>query len=227
MAKHKISIPQLHPEHYAFPNPLKATKEGLLAWGGDLNSERLLAAYKQGIFPWFNERDPILWWSPNPRAILYLDTMKVSKSLVKSMKQFEIKYDTCFEKVMRACQETRTQNGKPSWISEPLVESFCILHVKGIAHSVECFKEGILVGGLYGLYVGGVFCGESMFSICTDASKSALFGLCQKLKAIGGDFIDCQLPTEHLKSLGAVEVPRELFLTQLSQSLNQMDRKGW
>jgi len=227
VAKHKISIPQLHPEHYAFPNPLKATKEGLLAWGGDLNSERLLAAYKQGIFPWFNERDPILWWSPNPRAILYLDTMKVSKSLVKSMKQFEIKYDTCFEKVMRACQETRTQNGKPSWISEPLVESFCILHVKGIAHSVECFKEGILVGGLYGLYVGGVFCGESMFSICTDASKSALFGLCQKLKAIGGDFIDCQLPTEHLKSLGAVEVPRELFLTQLSQSLNQMDRKGW
>lgn len=227
MAKHKISIPQLHPEHYAFPNPLKATKEGLLAWGGDLNSERLLAAYKQGIFPWFNERDPILWWSPNPRAILYLDAMKVSKSLVKSMKQFEIKYDTCFEKVMRACQETRTQNGKPSWISEPLVESFCILHVKGIAHSVECFKEGILVGGLYGLYIGGVFCGESMFSICTDASKSALFGLCQKLKAIGGDFIDCQLPTEHLKSLGAVEVPRELFLTQLSQSLNQMDRKGW
>ncbi len=227
MAKHKISIPQLHPEHYAFPNPLKATKEGLLAWGGDLNSERLLAAYKQGIFPWFNERDPILWWSPDPRAILHLDAMKVSKSLVKSMKQFEIKYDTCFEKVMRACQETRTQNGKPSWISEPLVESFCILHVKGIAHSVECFKEGILVGGLYGLYVGGVFCGESMFSICTDASKSALFGLCQKLKAIGGDFIDCQLPTEHLKSLGAVEVPRELFLTQLSQSLNQMDRKGW
>ena len=227
MAKHKISIPQLHPEHYAFPNPLKGTKEGLLAWGGDLNSERLLAAYKQGIFPWFNERDPILWWSPDPRAILHLDAMKVSKSLVKSMKQFEIKYDTCFEKVMRACQETRTQNGKPSWISEPLVESFCILHVKGIAHSVECFKEGILVGGLYGLYVGGVFCGESMFSICTDASKSALFGLCQKLKAIGGDFIDCQLPTEHLKSLGAVEVPRELFLTQLSQSLNQMDRKGW
>ena len=227
MAKHKISIPQLHPEHYAFPNPLKATKEGLLAWGGDLNSERLLAAYKQGIFPWFNERDPILWWSPDPRAILHLDAMKVSKSLVKSMKQFEIKYDTCFEKVMRACQETRTQNGKPSWISEPLVESFCILHVKGIAHSVECFKEGILVGGLYGLYVGGVFCGESMFSICTDASKSALFGLCQKLKAIGGDFIDCQLPTEHLKSLGAVEVPRELFLTQLSQSLNQMDRKEW
>ena len=227
MAKHKISIPQLHPEHYAFPNPLKATKEGLLAWGGDLNSERLLAAYKQGIFPWFNERDPILWWSPDPRAILHLDAMKVSKSLVKSMKQFEIKYDTCFEKVMRACQETRTQNGKPSWISEPLVESFCILHVKGIAHSVECFKEGILVGGLYGLYVGGVFCGESMFSICTDASKSALFGLCQKLKAIGGDFIDCQLPTEHLKSLGAVEVPRDLFLTQLSQSLNQMDRKGW
>jgi leucyl/phenylalanyl-tRNA--protein transferase len=123
--------------------------------------------------------------------------MNVSKSLVKSMKHFEIKYDTCFETVMRLCQETRLKNGKPSWITEPLVEAFCALHVKGFAHSVECYKEGVLVGGLYGLYLGGVFCGESMFSTCTDASKTALFGLCQKLKAIGGDMGQCSEYVAH------------------------------
>lgn len=227
MAKSKISIPQLHPKHYAFPNPLEASKEGLLAWGGDLHPERLLTAYRQGIFPWFNEHDPILWWSPDPRAILHVDAMKVSKSLLKSMKHFEIKYDTCFETVMRLCQETRLKENKPSWITEPLVEAFCALHVKGFAHSVECYKEGVLVGGLYGLYLGGVFCGESMFSTCTDASKTALFGLCQKLHRIGGDFIDCQLPTEHLKSLGAVEVSREAFLKMLETSFTCKEREPW
>lgn len=227
MAKHKILIPQLHPEHYAFPDPLNATKEGLLAWGGDLHPERLLEAYTQGIFPWFNEHDPILWWSPNPRAILLVDAMKVSKSLMKSMKHFEVRFDTCFERVMRSCQETRLQNGKSSWITEPLVESFCALHVKGYAHSVECFKEGILVGGLYGIYLGGVFCGESMFSTVTDASKTALFALCEKLKIIGGDFVDCQLPTEHLKSLGAIEIEREQFLKMLKNSLACKERKPW
>ena len=227
MAKSKISIPQLHPKHYAFPSPLEASQEGLLAWGGDLEPSRLIEAYRQGIFPWFNEHDPILWWSPDPRAILYPDAMKLSKSLLKSMKHFEIKYDTCFETVMRLCQETRLKENKPSWISEPLIEAFCALHVKGFAHSVECYKEGVLVGGLYGLYLDGVFCGESMFSTCTDASKTALFGLCQKLQTIGGDFIDCQLPTPHLKSLGAVEVAREAFLKMLEKSFTCKERKPW
>lgn len=226
MATTKVLIPQLHPEHYAFPSPLKASKEGLLAWGGDLHPERLLAAYQQGIFPWFNEGDPILWWSPNPRALLYPDAMKISKSLRKSMKHFAIRYDTQFENVMRLCLETRLEKGQKSWISQALIEAFCALHVKGLAHSVECYKEGMLVGGLYGLYVGGMFCGESMFSTHTDASKAALVGLCEKLMALGGDFIDCQLPTEHLKSLGAVEVPRKVFLTMVEETLQAKGTKA-
>lgn len=197
-----------------------------MAWGGDLHPERLLAAYQQGIFPWFNEGDPILWWSPNPRALLYPDAMKISKSLRKSMKHFAIRYDTQFEQVMRLCLETRLEKGQKSWISQALIEAFCALHVKGLAHSVECYKEGVLVGGLYGLYVGGMFCGESMFSTHTDASKAALVGLCEKLMVLGGDFIDCQLPTEHLKSLGAVEVPRKVFLTMLKETLRTKETKA-
>lgn len=216
MATTKISIPQLHPKHHTFPNPLEAGKEGLLAWGGDLSPERLLCAYALGIFPWFNEGDPILWWSPNPRAVLYPQEMKLSKSLRKSIKHFEICHDKNFEAVMRLCLETRLKEGKKSWISESLIEAFCALHVKGVAHSVECYQEGALVGGLYGLYIGDIFCGESMFSTVRDASKVALFGLCQKMMEINGKLIDCQLPTEHLKSLGAVEISREDFLDILS-----------
>ena len=226
MAKNKIVIPQLHPKRYDFPDPLKADKNGLLAWGGDLSPKRLLVAYKQGIFPWFNEGDPILWWSPNPRAILFPDAIKISKSLTKSMRSFEICYDRAFEKVIRACQQTRLCQNQPSWISEPLIQSFCALHEEGFAHSVECYKEGVLVGGLYGLYLGGVFCGESMFSTYKDASKASLVRLCEKLKELKGDFIDCQLPTEHLKSMGAVELSREIFLENLSQSLINFDDKG-
>jgi len=216
VATAKISIPQLHPKHYAFPNPRDAGKEGLLAWGGDLSPKRLLCAYTLGIFPWFNEGDPILWWSPDPRAILYPNDMKLSKSLRQSIKRFDIRYDTCFEAVMRLCLETRLKEGKKSWISEALIEAFCALHDEGFAHSVECYQEGELVGGLYGLYIGDVFCGESMFSTVRDASKVALFGLCQKMIAVNGRLIDCQLPTEHLKSLGAIEMSREDFLDTIS-----------
>ena len=219
MAKTKVLIPQLHPEQYAFPNPRKAGKEGLLAWGGDLSEMRLLEAYQQGIFPWFNEKDPILWWSPDPRAVLYPHEMKLSKSLRQSIKHFTIRYDREFERVMRLCQETRLSQGKPSWISEVLIQAFCALHDKGFAHSVECYDGNALVGGLYGLYIGKVFCGESMFSTQRDASKVALFGLCQKVLALGGTLIDCQLPTEHLKSLGAIEMCREDFLEVLAQGL--------
>ncbi len=223
----KIFIPQLHPKDFSFPNPLDASDEGLLAWGGDLSCGRLIQAYQRGIFPWFNENDPILWWSPNPRLILLPDAIKISKSLYKSMKHFEIRYDTQFEKVMRLCLETRLKKGQKSWISEALIEAFCTLHVKGVAHSVETFFEGELVGGLYGLYLGGVFCGESMFSTQRDASKAALVGLCRKINALGGDFIDCQLPTEHLKSLGAFEIKREVFLAMLARSLNKNLPTAW
>lgn len=223
----KVLIPQLHPRDYTFPDPLSASEEGLLAWGGDLKPERLLRAYVHGIFPWFNEGDPILWWSPNPRLVLFPSNIKISKSLAKSMKHFEIRYDTCFEQVMRQCLETRVAKGQKSWISEALIEAFCTLHVKGFAHSVECYFEGALVGGLYGLYLGGVFCGESMFSTKSDASKAALVGLCEKVKTLGGDFIDCQLPTDHLQSLGASVISREKFLALLENALENCTTQVW
>lgn len=223
----KVLIPQLHPNDYTFPDPMDASAEGLLAWGGDLKPERLLRAYVQGIFPWFNEGDPILWWSPDPRLILLPSDIKISKSLAKSMKNFEIRYDTCFEKVIRLCLKTRLEKGQKSWISEDVISAFCDLHVKGFAHSVECFYGEELVGGLYGLYLGGVFCGESMFSTKSDASKAALVGLCEKLKGLGGDFIDCQLPTDHLQSLGACVIEREKFLGMLKNALENCTTQTW
>ena len=223
----KILIPQLHPNDYTFPDPRDASTEGLLAWGGDLKPERLLHAYVQGIFPWFNEGDPILWWSPDPRLILYPSHIKISKSLVKSMKHFTIRHNTCFKDVMRHCLETRTVKGQKSWISEDLMAAFSILHANGFAHSVECFCEEKLVGGLYGLYLGGVFCGESMFSTKRDASKAALVGLCEKMKVLGGEFIDCQLPTDHLQSLGACVIEREKFLGMLENALENCTTKSW
>jgi len=223
----KILIPQLHPRDFTFPDPQDASSEGLLAWGGDLKSERLLRAYTKGIFPWFNEGDPILWWSPDPRLILFPSDIKISKSLAKSMKNYEIRYDTCFEAVMRQCLLTRLEKGQKSWISEDLISAFCDLHEKGFAHSVECFFDGQLVGGLYGLYLGGVFCGESMFSTKSDASKAALVGLCEKMKDLGGDFIDCQLPTDHLQSLGACVISREKFLGMLENALENCTTKLW
>ena len=223
----KILIPQLHSSDYIFPNPQDASSEGLLAWGGDLKPERLLRAYTKGIFPWFNEGDPILWWSPDPRLILFPSDIKISKSLAKSMKQYEIRYDTCFEEVMRQCLLTRLEKGEKSWISEELIKAFCALYTQGFAHSVETFFEGKLVGGLYGLYLGGVFCGESMFSTKKDASKAALVALCEKMRYLGGDFIDCQLPTEHLQSLGACVITREKFLGMLENALENCTTKPW
>ncbi len=217
MAINKIFIPQLRPRSYAFPDPRNAQNDGLLAWGGDLSSKRLLEAYRCGIFPWFNENDPILWWSPNPRLLLNPHEIKISKSLKRSMKHFTLTHDKAFEAVMRLCGETR----KNSWINEALINAFARLHKEGVAHSVECWFEDELVGGLYGLKLGRVFCGESMFSTKTDASKAALVALCEKMGMIEGSFIDCQLPTEHLKSLGAYEVSREVFLSMLEQALKQ------
>ena len=143
------------------------------------------------------------------------------------MNHFDIRYDTCFEDVMRSCLGTRLAKGQKSWISEDLIAAFCALHVKGFAHSVECFYAGELVGGLYGLYLGGVFCGESMFSTKSDASKASLVGLCEKVKSLGGDFIDCQLPTDHLQSLGASVIPREKFLAMLENALENCMTKPW
>ena len=214
-------IPKLNDLDYTFPNPSLATKEGLLAWGGDLSAERLLSAYEKGIFPWFNPNDPILWWSPNPRLILFPTDIKITQSLRKSMKHFEVRFDENFEAVMRLCRDVRVKKGQSSWIFDEMIEAYKSLHVKGIAHSVECYNKGELVGGLYGLYLGGMFCGESMFSIQRDASKVALVALCEKVIRLKGDFIDCQLPTPHLKSMGAVEISREVFLGMIEKTLEK------
>ncbi len=214
-----VYIPRLSSFSYSFPDPRLACEKGLLAWGGDLKKDRVLSAYAQGIFPWYNEDDPILWWSPNPRLVLFTKDIKISKSLKRSMKKFEIRYDTNFEKVINLCRGVRLENGEKSWISDDIIELFNALHVEHFAHSVEAYYDGKLVGGLYGLYLGGMFCGESMFSQESDASKATLIGLCTKVDELGGDFIDCQVPTEHLKSMGAKEIKRDDFLDLIKKSL--------
>ncbi|NOX15118.1 MAG: leucyl/phenylalanyl-tRNA--protein transferase [Epsilonproteobacteria bacterium] len=214
-----IYIPKLSSSSYNFPNPRIADKKGLLAWGGDLKKQRVLNAYMQGIFPWYNLEDPILWWSPDPRLVLKTVDIKVSKSLKRSIRKFEIKFDTNFDKVIKSCRNTRVQNKEDSWISDDLINLFNSLHIEHFAHSVETYFKGELVGGLYGLYLGGMFCGESMFSTKSDASKVALVALCKKIDELGGDFIDCQIPTSHLISMGAKEIKRDKFLDKVQKSL--------
>jgi leucyl/phenylalanyl-tRNA--protein transferase len=208
----KVEIPKLLDDEYVFPNPRSATSHGLLAWGGDLSVERLLSAYKSGIFPWYSKNDPILWWSPDPRLLLFPNDFIVTKSLKKSRKKFEVNFNSDFEKVISTCKELR----EDTWITDEMLEAYISLHVEGFAKSVECYQDGELVGGLYGVQIGSVFCGESMFSKVSDASKVALWNLCEVMGKNGGDFIDCQMPTEHLISLGASIVKRDDFLNKLS-----------
>ncbi len=211
-------IPRLNKYELKFPDPNDANEDGIVAWDGDLNPSRLLLAYRNGIFPWYSANGPILWWSPNPRLIMELDDFKLSKSLKKSMKKFTYKFDTAFEQVMVECSKIPRGNQDGTWIQDDIIEAYTNLHGMGVAHSVESYYDGELVGGLYGLVVGGVFCGESMFAKKSDASKSAYAVLVKHLKYWGYSFIDCQVPTEHLKSLGAKEVAREFFLEKLKKS---------
>jgi leucyl/phenylalanyl-tRNA--protein transferase len=208
----QVQIPKLFDDEYIFPDPYKANDKGLLAWGGDLCEERLLNAYREGIFPWYSPNDPLLWWSPNPRLLLFPSQFKITKSLKKSRKKFTIKYNTNFEEVISACKELR----EDTWISDEMKEAYISLHKNGHAKSIECYQGDKLVGGLYGVQVGSVFCGESMFSKVSDASKVALWELCVIMQKKGGDFIDCQMPTDHLISLGAEVANRKDFLNLLS-----------
>ncbi len=214
-------IPQLNSFTYTFPNPRDSSKEGLIAWGGDLTPNRVISAYLQGIFPWYNDTDPILWWSPDPRLVLFPQDIKISKSLQKSMKKFELKIDNDFEGVIRACRDIRINNGENTWILEDVIESYCDIHDMGIAKSFETYYEGELVGGLYGIDLGGIFCGESMFSKKSDASKAALVHLAQYCLENGYRMIDCQVPSDHLKRMGAVEMSRDGFLDMLEGYLSQ------
>lgn len=201
--------------HLSFPDPFDASEEGIVAYGGDLSPSRLMLAYRSGIFPWYSVNDPILWWSPDPRLILELNDFKLHRSLRKKIPQFEIRFDSAFSQVIRACATAPRRGQKGSWIVPEMIEAYETLHALGYAHSVEAYQNGMLVGGLYGVSVGGVFCGESMFAKVPDASKAAFAVLVEYLRAWGYDFIDCQVPTNHLKSLGAKEVSRELFLQRL------------
>jgi len=213
-----LNIPQINKYDLAFPDPNSANEDGIVAWGGDLNPSRLIRAYQKGIFPWYGKDDPIIWWSTDPRLIMELDDFKASRSLKKSMKKFDYKFDTNFTEVIKQCSTVKRDNQNGTWIQDDIIEAYTLLHGMGIAHSVESYKDGKLVGGLYGVVVGKVFCGESMFSLVSDASKSAYAVLVKHLKFWGYDFIDCQVPTEHLKSLGAKEVAREHFLDRLSRA---------
>ncbi len=206
-------------ERPIFPPASHADAEGLLAVGGDLSVTRLLAAYRGGIFPWYDE-PPILWWSPDPRLILEPEGLRVSKSLRKTLRQgrFEIRADTAFAAVVQACAETPRPGEDGTWITPDMQRAYLRLHEQGYAHCLETWRDGRLVGGIYGVGLGRVFFGESMFHRETNASKVALVALVDWLRAEGVDLIDCQVTSEHLLSLGAKEIPRALFLERLREA---------
>jgi len=214
-----------------FPPVAKALKHpnGLLCAGGDLAPRRLLEAYSRGIFPWFSEGDPILWWSPDPRMVLFPDELKVSRSLRRSAQRgvYETRFDTAFREVIAACAAPRDGQAG-TWILPEMVEAYTALHDLGHAHSVESWRDGELVGGLYGVSLGEVFFGESMFSHAPDASKVALVKLVERLRVRGCRVIDCQQATAHLASLGAREIPRREFAQMVQESIQcSPSGEGW
>jgi leucyl/phenylalanyl-tRNA--protein transferase len=216
-------------ETLQFPDPSLALKEpnGLLAVGGDLAPERLIAAYQHGIFPWYNHNQPILWWSPDPRAVLFPARLKVSRSLRKTLRRrpFEVTADQAFAEVIAACSAPR-KDASGTWITQAMKQAYIRLHQLGLAHSVECWREGKLLGGLYGVAIGRVFFGESMFSHASDASKVAFVYLVRQLQDWGYAAIDCQVHSAHLQSLGAETIPRAAFQELLGQWCPVAGRPG-
>lgn len=233
-----MSICMLKDEVYDFPPVTQANQDGLLAVGGDLSPERLLIAYSQGIFPWFNEGEPILWWSLDPRMVMKPADIKVTKSLWKTIEsnKFSCTFDSDFEGVIRACATVRRKddegnadedNDQPdTWINEDMIHAYCELHELGFAHSVETYYGNELVGGLYGVSIGKVFCGESMFHTKTDASKVAFYHLCDFLKRNSFELIDAQQETGHLKRLGAAPIPRKDFIKALKNMVKENSLVG-
>jgi leucyl/phenylalanyl-tRNA--protein transferase len=218
-----INIPEafiLHSSAIPFPDVELALNEpnGLIAIGGDLSTERLLSAYRQGIFPWYSEGEPVLWYSPNPRMVITKDTLYISKSLEKVLRndRFEVRMDTHFEQVIQQCKNIKRKEQDSTWIDNDMVQAYIQLHHQGYAHSIEVYENGQLVGGLYGVAIGKVFFGESMFSCASNASKVALVHL---LKNTDYQLIDCQVENSHLKSLGAFNIERSAFMQQLENLL--------
>jgi len=204
-----------------FPDPHLARDDGMLAVGGDLSAGRLVLAYSNGIFPWYSEGDPILWWSPDPRMVLFPDKFQVSKSLKQSLKHknFDVKFDTAFKEVIDQCSKAPRFGQGGTWITTEMKEAYIRLHLLGVAHSAETYLNGKLAGGLYGVSLGKAFFGESMFYTERDASKVALFYLINKLRDWGFHFIDAQVETAHLKRMGAENIPRTEFLELLRNAL--------
>ena len=218
-----ISIPEefiLHSPIIPFPDVELALDEpnGLIAIGGDLSTERLLSAYRQGIFPWYSEGEPVLWYSPNPRMVITKDTLHISKSLQKALRsnRFEVLMNTNFEQVIHQCKNIKRKEQDSTWIDNDMVQAYIQLHHQGHAHSIEVYENSLLVGGLYGVAIGKVFFGESMFSCTSNASKVALVHL---LKNTDYQLIDCQVENPHLKSLGAFNIERSAFVQQLGKLL--------
>ena len=218
----------------AFPAAERALTEpnGLLAVGGDLNTDWLVTAYQHGVFPWFDDDSgPLLWWSPDPRAVLLPDQLKVSRSLAKRLRNagFQVTLDTVFSQVIEGCAEARARADEQpagTWITRNMIDAYVELHQLGLAHSVEVWLEGDLVGGLYGVSLGRMFFGESMFSRARDASKVALVSLCDQLRQWDYPLIDCQVSNPHLLSLGAVELPRTEFIAKIEWNAQQPTRQG-
>lgn len=204
-------------EDLFFPPVSEADEEGILAIGGDLNPERLKLAYRNGIFPWFNEGEPILWWSPDPRMVLFLDELIVSKSMrnILNRNQFKVTFNQNFEDVISNCQKIKRDGQNGTWISNQMIEAYCKLHEQGIAKSVEVWQDEELVGGLYGIDLGNIFCGESMFSKVSNASKVAFIALVEYLRKGNYKVLDCQVYNSHLESLGCVEIDRTAFMSIL------------
>ncbi|MGK0469120.1 leucyl/phenylalanyl-tRNA--protein transferase [Clostridium sp.] len=203
-----------------FPDPSLSEQDGLLAINGDLTPQRLLLAYSTGIFPWFSDEEPILWWSPDPRFIVYPKDVKISHSMKKTLKKkrFRVSFDTCFRDVISNCSNIRKDTG--TWITDEMIEAYCKLHKLGFAHSVETFYEDKLVGGLYGVSIGKCFFGESMFSTMDNASKVAFITLSKVLEEKDFNLIDCQVHTNHLESLGGVFISRKDFLSLLKKGIS-------
>ena len=208
------------PEDLVFPDPELADDDGLLGLGGDLSTDRLLLAYSRGIFPWYSQGEPVLWWSPDPRCVLFPDKLKIAKSLKDSIRkrEYTVTFDARFEEVIGRCSGVRRKGQRSTWITGAMQRAYTELHHRGYAHSVEVLMEGELAGGLYGVALGRIFCGESMFHQRPDASKIALYHLVLRLREWGFTLIDCQVTNPHLLSLGAEDIPRKEFLAYLREN---------
>lgn len=223
-----MPVYQLLADSYQFPPTSEAEEDGLLAIGGDLSPGRLLEAYARGIFPWYSDQEPIMWWSPAPRLILHPNELHISKSMrpLFNKKAFRVTYDTVFDRVIHACKTVFRKDQYGTWITPDMINAYNLLHELGFAHSVEVWQEEHLVGGLYGIGLGSCFFGESMFAKVSNASKYGFISMVKGLQQLGYTVIDCQTKTKHLVSMGAKEVDRSVFEELLASAIQQDHRRG-